>query len=367
MLLYIGLAAAVFIVVRSLFVSLAGFLTTLLVALFVSFAIEPAVDWFAARGWKRGQATALVFVITLAVVVAMVWLMVSLVVDQITELVDQAPTYVQNATDWINERFDTQITTDRLEEQIRDIQPELASTATDVGGRVLSVTGSVIGVLFQMFAVVLFAFYMIAEGPQFRRTVCSVLPPGRQRLVLRLWDIAIQKTGGYLYSRLLLAAVSALFAWIAFTVIGIPSPLALALWLGLVSQFVPVIGTYIGGAFPLVIALVNDPIDALWVLIYIVVYQQFENYFFAPKLTSKTMAIHPAVAFGAVIVGASILGGIGAVLALPAAAIVQAFVTTYVHRYEIIDPDELAEYGLKAPAEQHAAEPDARAAPDDSG
>ena len=348
-LLYIGLAAAIFIVVRSLFTSLAGFLTTVLVALFVSFAIEPAVDWFADRGWRRGQATALVFVITLAVLIAMIWLMVSLVVDQVSSLVDEAPTYVENATVWINDRFDTQITTDRLIDQIQDVQPELTSTATDVGGRVLSVTGSAIGVLFQMFAVVLFSFYMIAEGPQFRRTVCSVLPPGRQSLVLRLWDIAIAKTGGYLYSRLLLAVVSAAFAWVAFSIIGIPSPLALALWLGLVSQFVPVIGTYIGGAFPLIIALLNDPIDALWVLIYIIVYQQFENYFFAPKLTSKTMAIHPAVAFGAVIVGASVLGGIGAILALPAAAIVQAFVSTYLHRYDIIDPDEFEEYGLKRP------------------
>ena len=115
-----------------------------------------------------------------------------------------------------------------------------------------------------------------------------------------------------------------------------PYPLALGLWVGLVSQFIPTIGTYLAGALPVLIALFHDPVDALWVLVFITVYQQFENLVLSPRITARTMSLHPAVAFGAVIAGGAIAGPIGALLALPAAASIQALVSLYVHRYEVV-------------------------------
>jgi predicted PurR-regulated permease PerM len=190
--------------------------------------------------------------------------------------------------------------------------------------------------------IALFSFYLVADGPKLRRSVCSVLPPRQQKMVVGLWELSIRKTGGYLYSRVLLAALNATFTWFAFLIIGLPSPLALAVFAGIVSQFVPVIGTYIAGALPVLIALLNDPVKALWVIGYLVIYQQVENYLFSPRISARTMEIHPAVAFGSVFVGANLLGAVGAFLALPAAAIVQAFVSSYLHRYELIEEDALA-------------------------
>ena len=105
----------------------------------------------------------------------------------------------------------------------------------------------------------------------------------------------------------------------------------------MLSQFVPVVGTYLAGALPVIIALIDQPIEAVWVLIAIFVYQQIENYLLAPPITAHTMDIHPAVAFGAVIAGASILGPVGALLALPAGATLQAFVSTYVNRHDVVE------------------------------
>ncbi len=336
-LLVVLIAVLMLEAVRSVFNAISGFLTILLVSLFLSFALEPAVDWFARRGWRRGPATAVVFLLVALCGAGLTWLMVSLVVEQVSALVDDAPRLVENAAEWANERFDLKITTTDVLERLNDYQGQLASTASDLGGRVVSITGSVIGAVFQLFTIALFTFYLVADGPRWRRSVCSVLPPARQRLVLGLWDLAVAKTGGYLYSRLLLAVISSSVSWMAFSIIGVPSPLALALWMGVVSQFVPVIGTYIGGALPLLIALLNAPIRALWVLGFILVYQQVENYFLSPRISARTMEIHPAVAFGSAIVGASILGPIGALLALPAAAIVQAFISSYLQRYEYIE------------------------------
>src|SRR5690606_123448 len=99
---------------------------------------------------------------------------------------------------------------------------------------------------------------------------------------------------------------------------------------------------YIGGALPVLIALIERPLAAVFVLAFIVVYQQIENYFFSPRITARTMEIHPAVAFGSVIAGAGLLGGVGAILALPAAAVIQAIGTTYLGRHDVVDSDMTA-------------------------
>jgi predicted PurR-regulated permease PerM len=150
-----------------------------------------------------------------------------------------------------------------------------------------------------------------------------------------------------------LAFITSAAGWVAFSIIGLPSPLALAVWAGVVAQFVPVIGTYIGGALPVAIALLDDPVKALWVIGYLIVFQQLEIYVLSPRIAARAMAIHPAVAFAAAITGAEILGPVGAFLALPAAAIIQAFVSSYLQRYELVDEPLIAE----APGESPSARP----------
>ena len=358
--IYAALGVAAFIIAQQLFVKLADLLIILLVALFLSFAMEPAVDWFASRGWRRGPATALVFVVTGLIAAALVAVVVSLVVRQVETLAKDSPSLIRNATHWLNSRFNLQITTDSIIAQVKKYQSQLASTAGDLGGRVVSVTTSVIGVVFEGFAVALFTFYLVADGPRFRRSICSVLPPERQRVVLDLWELAIHKTGGYLYSRMLLATVSTIASWIGFSIIGLPSPLALAIWFGVVSQFVPVVGSYIGGTLPALIALLDRPASAIGVLVFLILYQQLENYILAPRVTARTMEIHPAVAFGSAIAGASIIGPVGALLALPAAAIIQAFVSSYLERHEVVESDLTPERGSdrsNAAADEMSAQP----------
>ena len=202
---------------------------------------------------------------------------------------------------------------------------------------VLDVSAQVLGGLFQLLTITLFSFYFAADGPRLRRALCSVLPPAKQAEVLRAWEIAVDKTGGYLYSRGLMALISGVAHYILLEVLGVPYAPVLAVWVGLVSQFIPTIGTYLAGALPMLIAFTVDPWYALWVLIFVVVYQQFENYVLQPKLTAKTVDIHPAVAFGSVIAGTALLGAVGALIAIPAVATLQAFLGAYVKRYDVTD------------------------------
>ena len=204
----------------------------------------------------------------------------------------------------------------------------------------LQLSVSVLGFLLQAFSVLLFTFYLVADGPRLRRAICSRLAPERQRRVLSAWELAITKTGSYLYSRALLAGLSAAFHCVVFTAIGVPAPVALALWVGIISQFIPVVGTYIAGALPVVLALVDPgstPLKALLVLVFIVIYQQIENYVSPPRITARTLDVHPAVAFGAALAGAALLGPVGAILALPGAAMLQAVSSEWGSRHVVID------------------------------
>jgi predicted PurR-regulated permease PerM len=324
-------------VVEGLVDALRALLVTLLVSLFLSFAIEPAVNALARRGWRRGAATGLVFVILLSAVGVFVFAIGSLVVSQVRNFVDEAPAYVEDIERWVNDTFDADVNFDDLRRELDDPEGPARQFVEDLAGNALKAGLTLVAVIFQLFTVLLFTFYLVADGPRLRRTICSVLPPARQQFVLRAWELAIDKTGGYLYSRFILAVLSASFHWIVLTILDVPYALVLALWVGVVSQFVPVVGTYLAGALAVLIAVLNEPADGVVVLGFVVVYQQLENYVFAPRVSAQTLSLHPAVAFGAVIAGAAVLGPIGALLALPAAAVIQAFASTFGARHEVLE------------------------------
>jgi predicted PurR-regulated permease PerM len=307
----------------------------LVAALFLSFALEPAVNWLVARGWRRGAAAAVVLFGLALLGLLSIALMVPLVIDQVQELVQRLPGWLDQASVYTERWFDVELTSEKILENIASAQADVQSIASNVA----SVGAFLLGLIFQVLTIGLFTFYLVADGPRFRRGVCSLLPPRRQHEVLAAWNVAIDKTGGYLYSRLLLALVNAVFSFIVLQALGVPFAVPLALWQGFVSQFIPVVGTYIAAAVPLLVALLEDPWDALFFLIFVLVYQQIENYLLAPRITAKTMQLHPAVAFGAALAGGSISGLIGAFLALPAAAVIQATVSTYLKRHEVVETE----------------------------
>ncbi|WP_432277600.1 AI-2E family transporter [Kitasatospora brasiliensis] len=307
----------------------------LLVSFFLSLALEPAVDRMAARGVRRGVGTFLVFVAVGVAVIGFLTALGTLLVDQVAKIAGDLPHLVDNLIGWINRTFHQELSLGELQNKLLKDSGTIENYAQQAADNIWGVSSTLIGGLFQAFTVGLFTFYFTAEGPRVRRTVCSMLPPAKQAEVLRAWEIALAKTGGYLYSRAVLAVVSAAGHWVMFALLDLPYSVALAIWVGVMSQFVPTIGTYLAGALPVLVALTVEPVDALWVLVFVVVYQQIENYLLHPRITARTVDVHPAVAFGSVIAGAALLGAVGALIAIPAAATIQGFVGTYVRRYEV--------------------------------
>ncbi|MCA9347039.1 AI-2E family transporter [Candidatus Saccharibacteria bacterium] len=342
------LPRATFTVIGSVLAVYAGFLLMrtlkdliawLVIALFLSFALEPLTNRLEKRGWKRGYATGVILVASLLIFGVFVGSMVPLIVAQVKELIQDAPHFINQISSFLYDKFRITISTNDLLNKISDLGASFGVSGGNVATNVLGLGGRVVGGIFQTLTIALFTFYLVVDGPKVRRKVMALMPPKQQKIFLETWEVAIEKMGGYLYVRLILAGLTTLSAFIVMSIVRVPFALPLALWMGLIAQFIPVVGTYIAAAVPLLVALLENPWSALIVLIYVIIYQQIENYFISPKLTAKTMQLHPAIAITAAIAGGTIYGAVGAFLALPAAAILQVVGSTYTRRHEVIDDD----------------------------
>lgn len=322
---------------RHVFSRLSGLLVLLLVSGFLALAIEPGVNRLQLRGWRRGRSTLMILFGVLFLFLAFAGAVGTLVGTQVAELLSESDAYITDTVKFINDTVGTEIDPQDVIFEFNDPDGRVQQFIQSQSDEAIRLSLTALEVIFQGLSVVLFTYYLVADGPRLRRGICSRLPPARQERVLSAWELAITKTGGYLYSRALLASLSAFFHWIVFQSIGTPAPIALALWVGLVSQFLPVVGTYIAGVLPVLLTFLESPLKAAIVIGFIVIYQQIENYFFAPRITARTMELHPAVAFGGALAGASLLGVVGAMLALPAAAMAQALVGEWGKRYDVVD------------------------------
>ena len=174
----------------------------------------------------------------------------------------------------------------------------------------------------------------------------------QQEHVLFVWNQAVDKTGGYFYSRLLLAVINGTGMYITLRAFSVPFAAPLAIFEGLVSEFIPIVGTYIAGAAPVFVALLSSPAAGIAALAYVLIYQQIENYWLSPRLTAKTMALHPAVAFAAALIGGAIGGILTAFLALPVAAVAQAAIAEYGKKYTVVE-DDLTAHPDPPPPREH--------------
>lgn len=351
---------------QSLWASLYTFFLLLLVSLFLSLAVEPGVNRLAKRGWRRGTATAVILAGVLIAFLVFLVAIGALVGQQIAELLGNSEKYVTRTVNFLNDTFGAHIDASQVITDINNPQGAVQSFIESQQNRVVDLSVTALGLLVQALSVILFTFYLVADGPKLRRVICSRLRPERQRSVLDTWELAIEKTGGYLYSRALLAGLAAFSHWVVLQALGTKAPVALALWVGVISQFLPVVGTYIAGALPVLVTFIDSPTKALVVLVFVAIYQQVENYLFLPRITARTMDLHPAVAFGSAIAGAAVLGGVGAILAIPGAAMVQALLSNTGARHEVIDSElttvkpKLRRHQRRIARQKHpTAEPDA--------
>ncbi len=318
---------------------LQGLLQSLVLALFLSFALEPAVVSLVKRGWKRSRATLAVFLTSVTGFVVFLLVVFPPFITQASSLIEAIPDQFEKYGPQIEELFDGRFSFAAIGQSVGDVGDLVSKYASTVGGSLTGFLGGFGSAIGTFFTVVLFGYFFLADGPRLRTRIFSFFRPEQQEQLSSMWQLAIEKTGGYVSSRTRLAVASAIFHSLVFWAIGLPSPVALGLWVGVVSQAVPVVGALLGAILPLVAALTVSGAAAGWVLVALGGYQVLENYLIAPKVTAQTMSLHPAVGFGAVIAGFSLFGALGGFLALPLAAIGSGLMSAYLEAHPVTASD----------------------------
>lgn len=321
-------------VARWVFQAASAFLFLMLLAWLVSIAMEPIVLWMGRHRIKRGLASGLSMLGGFVIVAGLGELFGAVFVAQIAELGQQLPAAAANAITWVNTTFHTSFSIEQLQQQLTG--DNIGKLLSQYGTGLLGVFGSAVALIFDALTVLVFAYYLSADSPRLRQTIGGWLPPRYQQVFQTVWTISVEKTGGYVISKLVLAGLSALFHITFFWFIQVPFWLPLGILAGVVGQFIPTIGTYIGVLLPALFSLLNKPINVLWIILFATVYQQFENYLFTPRVSRRTMDVHPAIALASVILGAALLGPVGALIGIPLAAAILAIVDTYSQRQQLV-------------------------------
>jgi predicted PurR-regulated permease PerM len=335
---------------------LRGLLAILGIAVFFALAMEPAVGRLhARRGLSRGAATGMVFLTTVAAVAVIFFLLIPGITAAADAIGSRLPTLLDDLRTSFGIRIGDAATG---EEAAAALEASVRSWLRDDAGRLVGLASGAAGLLFQVVTTATFTFYFTADAPRIRRGLLTRLPPARQQRLGWALDTAIEQTGGYFYSRLILMIINAAFGFFVLVAVGIPwlVALPLAIFQGFFAEFIPAVGTYIGAAVPVAVTLGLKGIwPAVIVVVFVVIYQQVENVWLSPRLSAQTMEVNGSVAFGAALAGGALGGPIGAFIALPFAALVTAFIRTYGRSYPLAydSPYDRSPVNGSLPARDH--------------
>ncbi|MEU6712511.1 AI-2E family transporter [Nonomuraea sp. NPDC046802] len=362
--LVIAALVALALFIRFVLTDAGSLVVALVMAWFISLAMEPAVRRLS--GHMR-RATAALVVIAVFVLVTVIFLILfgNLFVQQVAQLLRALPGVIVGAVDWLNARLGTRYQASGILASI-DLTPQQAAHyAQGVLNGVLGLLGTVAGAVFNVVTTLLLTFYLSADGPRLRQWIARLLPGRVRQVFISVWDEALVKTGGYVSSRLILATINSAASTLVFVLLGLPSWLALGIWTGVAAQFVPTIGTYISIILPVVVGLASPrPWLGAAVLAWGVLYQQVENLTLEPRISARSVDIHPGVSFAAVILGASLFGAVGALLAIPVVAMLLSLVDTFVTHQE----PQVAQAGTaRPPVGPDTAKPRTETAKPDAG
>ena len=308
----------------------------ILVSLLVSAILEQPVTKLSLKGMRRGLATFLVIIISLVIIAVSFIYGSSIFISQYSELKNSIPEIIKDGIALVA-TMGFELNYVEINKVIDDFFAQfLRDNAKSI---FLSLSKYLVNFFIALFLI----FYLVADGPKIRRTICSLLPQNRQESFLSIWEESTKKAGGFFLVRFLLAVYATVTSYIFFLFIGLPYALPLALWTGITSQLIPVIGAYLAAILPLMISLSYTSEKTFYILLFIIIYQQIENYLLSPRLSKNILHVHPAIAFFSTILGATLGGFFGAIIAVPIVATAQAFLSSYLERYPLIDSTHLDE------------------------
>ena len=307
---------AVLIIIR-----VKALLFDLSVAIILSVLAEPAV-YRLSKKVNRKLAASLTVLIILLVLTGVFLAIIPVMIDEIYFLSTQVSTYFADFFNYAEENFGLTISSASIDIESQ-FQELIQSYGNTVGSGVVFAGQAILNTIFHVFIIFFFAFYFISEGDGWRIRLKESLPSTFSNSIDDVWRIGVSKAGGFIISKVILGLLASFFLSVAFYSIGLPSPIALGISAGIISQLIPVVGAFLGGLVPFIASISLGGQTMVLTLSIMFIYQAIENYLLSPRITKSTMEVHPAVAVFSTLFGAYTFGAVGAVLALPVAATIQ--------------------------------------------
>jgi predicted PurR-regulated permease PerM len=304
-------------------------LSWLLIALFLTLALNPAVDLLQRRGLGRGLATGTTFVLALVVVGGFGFLFVPTLVDQVTSFANKVPDYVHDLTHGRG-RLGFLETKYHIVERIRSAVKENGVGKLVVGaGTALAITKSVISAVVAAVTIVFMTFFMLLEGPQWMERIYSLFGADRQERYRRVGHDIYRTVGGYVTGNLLISVIAGITSGIAIWLTGVPFAVALALLVA-IFDLIPLAGATIGAFIVVLVALAANGVTAAVILaVFFVIYQQLENHVIQPLVYGRTVQLSPLTVLVSVLIGAELAGVLGALAAIPVAGALQVLLVEW--------------------------------------
>jgi predicted PurR-regulated permease PerM len=292
-----------------------------LVSLILAFGFQPALAWMERRGLRRGTSVALGLLGAAGILGLFFWLVLPDVVAEISALVDRVPEYFEEA----KREFPFLADLDaeyKLESKIRGAGAQVAGTA-------LGLIGSFTALVFNSLTVLILTIYFTVNLPKMRHGVALMLGREDREEFHEIYDESVRRVGGYVLGNLLVSGIAGVVSFTALTIIGVPFAAALA-FLTAVLDLIPTIGALIAAALASVVAAFAGVPALIATAAFYLIYQQVENYLIQPRVMGRTIEMSAPVIILAVLIGGTLLGVIGALLAIPVAAVLKvAFVELY--------------------------------------
>ena len=299
-------------------------LTWILIALFLALALNPAVEFFERRGFRRGLASFVVFFLALVAITGLGFLLVPPLVDQVTEFIDAVPDFVDDLTagrgpfGFLQEDY-------QIVDKVRDaIEERGAGEVLGVTTAGIAIAQGVVSTIVGAVAIAFITFFMLLEGPRVLARFAAFLPEGARPRWERVSTEIYRTVGGYVTGNLLISLIAGVASAIVLFALGSDYAVALAVVVA-VLDLVPLAGATLAAIIVSTVAFIElSWIKGVIVVGFFLLYQQLENHILQPVIYGRTVQLSPLTVLLAVLIGAELVGILGALAAIPVAGILQA-------------------------------------------
>lgn len=308
---------------------------SLFIAIVIGTVIRPPVGWLHKRGIPRVAGVILVYCLFVILLIGFALLLFPLVFEQGTVLVTAGPGYYQNLLRWMTNNPNQLIyhLSTALPTTIpgMDTVQQTGQEVFDSAGQAIVYMASLGKFILLALAIFLLAFHWTVDGPRNIQSLLLLIPQNRRESIADLIEAMESKVGFYIIGQSILCVLIGVMALIAYLLIGLPNALILALIAGILEA-VPMVGPLLGAVPAALIALSIDPSKLIWVIVATLVIQQLENSLLVPRIMRKAVGVNPFVSLLSIFAFSSIFGVIGALMAIPIAAILQLLLNRFVFR-----------------------------------